>query len=57
VGAVTVLFSCLEVNAVVVNLEWLSPSQAANRLGLSSQQVRRLADSGRLTVSPPWKGD
>lgn len=29
--------------------EWLSPSQAANRLGLSGQQVRRLADDGKLT--------
>jgi excisionase family DNA binding protein len=28
--------------------EWLSPSQAANRLGLSVQRVRQLVDCGRL---------
>jgi hypothetical protein len=28
--------------------EWLSPSQAANRLGLSTQRVRQLAECGRL---------
>jgi excisionase family DNA binding protein len=28
--------------------EWLTPAEAANRLQLSGQQVRRLADAGRL---------
>jgi excisionase family DNA binding protein len=32
----------------VMTEEWLSLTQAANRLGLSSQAVRNMADAGRL---------
>lgn len=28
--------------------EWLTPAQAANRLGISGQRVRQLLDAGRL---------
>jgi len=28
--------------------DWLSPTQAANRLGISTQRVRQLADAGQL---------
>jgi hypothetical protein len=32
----------------VMTDEWLSLSQAANRLGLSAQAVRNMADAGRV---------
>jgi excisionase family DNA binding protein len=34
--------------------DWLSPTQAANRLGLSPQRVRQLVGEGKLaaTVTP-----
>lgn len=30
--------------------EWLSPTEAANLLGISSNRVRQLADAGKLVA-------
>jgi excisionase family DNA binding protein len=40
--------------AAICSEDWLSPTQAANRLGLSPQRVRQLVGEGKLaaTITP-----